>query len=68
MGSKKSIVVTVPKWVLINRSKKPPNAPKFIYPNCLPKSKSLGFDEKRFHWASVVRGLHFIYALHFQHS
>ena len=23
------------------------NAPKFICPNCLPKPKSLGFDEKK---------------------
>jgi leucyl-tRNA synthetase len=29
------------------------NAPEFICPNCLPKSKN--FDEKRLHWASVVR-------------
>ena len=33
-----------------------PNAQKFIYPNCLPKLNSLGFDEKRLNWASVVRG------------
>ena len=32
-----------------------PNAPKFIYPNCLPKPKVWNFDEKRRHWASVVR-------------
>ena len=30
-----------------------PNAPKCICPNCLPKPKSLGFDEKWLHWASV---------------
>ena len=32
------------------------NAPKLICPICLPKPKSLGFDEKRLHWASVVSG------------
>ena len=32
------------------------NAPKFICPNCLPKPKSLGFQYKRFHWATVVCG------------
>ena len=32
------------------------NAPKFISPNCLPASQKLwDFDEKRLHWASVVR-------------
>jgi hypothetical protein len=33
------------------------NAPKLICPICLPKPKSLGFDEKRLHWASVVSGI-----------
>ena len=32
-----------------------PDAPKFICPNCLPKPKVLDFNEKRLHWASVVR-------------
>ena len=32
-----------------------PNATKIVAPNCLPKPKSLDFDEKRLHWASVVR-------------
>ena len=32
------------------------NAPKFISPNCLPASQKLWyFDEKRLHWASVIR-------------
>ena len=31
------------------------NAPKFICPNCLAKLES--FNEKRLHWASVVRVL-----------
>jgi hypothetical protein len=35
-------------------AKNTPNAPKFIWQNCLPKPKSLKFDEKRFHWASVA--------------
>ena len=33
-----------------------PNAPEFISPICLPKPNSSGFQEKRLHWASVVRG------------
>jgi hypothetical protein len=31
------------------------NDPKFICLNCLPRPKVWGFDEKRLHWASVVR-------------
>ena len=31
-----------------------PNAPEFICPICLPKPKSLDFNEKRLHWAAVV--------------
>ena len=31
------------------------NAPEFICPICLPNPKVLDFNEKRFHWASVVR-------------
>ena len=40
---------TVPKWVLINRSKIPQitNATKFFGPICLPKPKSLGISKKR---------------------
>ena len=41
--------LTLPTWVLINRPKKPPNAPKFVCPS--PKV----LDEKRLHWVSVVR-------------
>ena len=33
-----------------------PNAPELICPICLPKPKNSGFQWKRFHWASVVRG------------
>ena len=36
-------------------AKNTPNASKFICPICLPKPKSVGFQEKRLHWASVVR-------------
>ena len=32
------------------------NTPELIYQICLPKPKSSGFQEKRLHWASVVRG------------
>ena len=31
------------------------NAPEFICPICLHKPKALDFNEKRLHWASVVR-------------
>ena len=34
-----------------------PNDPKFICLNCLPRPKVWDFDEKRLHWAPVVRGL-----------
>jgi hypothetical protein len=34
-----------------------PKAPEFICPICLPEPKVLDFNEKRFHWASVVRAL-----------
>ena len=40
----------VPKWVLIVLPKNTPNASKFVCP------KVLDVDEKRLHWASVVRG------------
>ena len=33
-----------------------PNAPEFIYPICVLKPKGLDFNEKRLHWAFVVRG------------
>ena len=39
--------LTVPKWVLINQPKIPPNAPKFIFPNCLPKPKNFVFWWKK---------------------
>jgi hypothetical protein len=32
------------------------NTPKFICPICLPKPKVWDFNEKKLHWASVVRG------------
>ena len=42
----------IPKWVLIVRPKIPaPNAPEFI----CSSPKVLDFNEKRLHWASVVR-------------
>ena len=34
-----------------------PNAPKFICPICLPKTKSLDFNEKRLYPMSVVRAI-----------
>ena len=38
-------------------AKNTPNAHEFICPICLPKPKALKFNEKRLHWASVVRAL-----------
>ena len=49
--------LTVPKWVLINRpkiSKMPQNLSAQIV---CPSPKVWDFDEKKVHWASVVRGL-----------
>ena len=44
--------LTVPKWVLINRPKMPQNLSVQIV---CPIPKVWDFDEKRLHWASVVR-------------
>ena len=44
--------LTVPKWVLINRPKIPQNLSAQIV---CPSPKVWDFDEKRLHWASVVR-------------
>ena len=43
--------LTVPKWVLIVLLKIPPNALEFVCSSL----KVLDFNEKRLHWASVVR-------------
>ena len=32
-----------------------PNVPKHFCPNCLPKPRVWDFDEKRLHWATVIR-------------
>ena len=48
--------LTVPKWVLIIWPKiYTPNAPEFISQFVCPSPKVLDFNEKRLHWASVVR-------------
>ena len=47
------MVLTVPKWVLIIRSKKTPNAPKFICPICLSKPRKL-----KFQWKKTSLGVH----------
>ena len=44
--------LTVPKCVLIVQSKIPQIPQKFI----CPRPEILDFNEKRLHWASVVRG------------
>ena len=46
--------LTVPKWVLINQPKIPQNLSAQIV---CPSPKVWDFDEKRLHWASVVREL-----------
>ena len=45
--------LTVPKWVLMNCSKIPPNDPKFV----CPSPKVWDIDLKRLNWASVGRVL-----------
>ena len=45
--------LTVPKWVLINWPKIPPNLSAQI--DC-PSPKIWDSDEKKLHWASVVHG------------
>ena len=42
-----------------------PNAPEFICPICLSKSKSSGFQWKKALWPSIVRGLLFYASLPF---
>ena len=45
-------VLTVPKWVLTNQ-RKIPQMPQNLF--VCPSPKVLDFNEKRLHWASVVR-------------
>ena len=53
-----SNLFTVPKWVMINRLKIPQNLSAQIV---CPSPKVWHFDEKRLHWASVVRvGTYFL--------
>ena len=46
--------LTATKWVLINRPKYP-KSHKMNCPKCLHKPKIRDFNEKKLHWASVVR-------------
>ena len=48
---------TVQKWVLINRPKIPQIPPKLFAQIVCPSPKVWDFDEKRLHWAFVVRGI-----------
>ena len=48
--------LTVPKWVLINWPKITPIAQNLYAQFVCPSPKVWDFDEKRLHWASVVRG------------
>ena len=48
--------LTVPKWVLIVWSKIPQMPQNLSSQFVCPSPKGLDFNEKRLHWASVVRG------------
>ena len=48
--------LTVPKWVLIVRPKIPQMPQNLSAQFVCPSPKVLDFNEKRLHWASVVRG------------
>ena len=48
--------LTVPKWVLINWPKISQMAQNLSAQIVCPSRKVWDFDEKRLHWASVVRG------------
>ena len=47
----------VPKWLLINRPKTPEMPQNLHAQIACPSPKLWDFDEKRLHWASVVRVL-----------
>ena len=47
--------LTVPKWVLINRSQIHQMAQNLSAQIVCPSSKNWDFDEKMLHWVSVVR-------------
>jgi hypothetical protein len=47
--------ITVPKWVLINWTKIPQMPQNLSAQIVFPSQKVWDFDEKRLHWASVVR-------------
>jgi hypothetical protein len=49
--------LTVPKWVLIFWLKIPQMPHNLFAQFVCPSPKVLNFNEKRLHWASVVRGL-----------
>ncbi len=49
--------LTVPKWVLIVWPKIPQMPQNLSAQFVCPSPKVLDFNEKRLHWASVVRGL-----------
>ena len=48
--------LTVAKWVLINWPKIPQMPLNFSAQFVCPSTKVWDFDEKRLHWASIVRG------------
>ena len=52
---------TVPKWVLINRPKIPQMPQNLSAQIVCPSPKVWDFNEKRLHWASVVRILNHHY-------
>ena len=48
-------VLTVPKWVLTNWPKIPQMPPKILPKLSAQVQNVWDFDEKRLHWATVVR-------------
>ena len=53
--------LTVPKWVLIVQPKIPQMPQNLSAQFVCPSPKVLVFNEKRLHWASVVRGESLLY-------
>ena len=58
--------LTLPKWVLINWPKIPQMPQNVSAQLVCPSPKDWDFDEKRLHWASVVRATVHIVSRQFQ--
>ena len=55
--------LTAPKWMLIVWSKIPQMLQNLSAQFVCPSPKVLNFNEKRLHWASVVRGSHHLHQI-----